>query len=128
MGEPLRRQVSALAASLRPWLFLAAVLGLISALGLGGILRLLTLGLGLLILAPVVISVIAQWWLRRNWVSGPCPVCGQTVQGLNQTQTQCPTCLEPLQVTAGRFERLTPPGTVDVQAVDVQTPDAPPGS
>ena len=40
-------------------------------------------------------------------------------QGINNTQMRCPSCSEPLKVENKQFLRLTPPGTVDVSAIDV---------
>ena len=48
-----------------------------------------------------------------------CPVCGYELAGINGTQLRCPSCSEPLKVEKGKFYRLTPPGTVDVEAIDV---------
>jgi hypothetical protein len=39
---------------------------------------------------------------------------------LEKSQLQCPSCGEPLKIENGQFERLTPPGTIDVDAVDVE--------
>jgi ribosomal protein S27E len=74
---------------------------------------------GLLLLLPVVGFFGFRWWLRRNLVVADCPVCGSELQAFRQAQTQCPNCGELLQVSNGGFERVTPPGTLDVQVVDV---------
>ncbi len=75
---------------------------------------------GLLLLLPVIGFFGLRWWLRRNLISGDCPVCGAELQAFRQAQIQCPSCGELLQVGQGnQFERITPPGTLDVQVVDV---------
>nr|WP_281438489.1 hypothetical protein [Synechococcus sp. C9] len=90
-----------------------------SSLGLGWLVRGLSLLLLLVILTPTLLTLGIRWWLGRNIVTGACPVCGFSLQGLANSQTQCPNCGERLQVTGGKFTRLTPPGIVDVEAVEV---------
>ncbi|APB33016.1 hypothetical protein GlitD10_0702 [Gloeomargarita lithophora Alchichica-D10] len=98
------------------WLF---VLFLLSSLGLGWLVRGLSLLMLLVILTPTLLTLGLRWWLSRNLVTGACPVCGFGVQGVTHTPTQCPHCGERLQVTGGQFVRFTPPGIVDVSAVEV---------
>lgn len=75
--------------------------------------------LGLLLLAPVLVFIGFRWWLQRNLIQAQCPVCQYEFTGLNRTQLQCPSCGELLKVEQGKFSRLTPAGTIDVQAVEV---------
>ncbi|NJM56700.1 MAG: hypothetical protein HC857_03660 [Synechococcales cyanobacterium RU_4_20] len=79
---------------------------------------------GLAILAPIAGFFGLRWWLQRNLVQSACPVCGASVGGLQQTNIQCPSCGEPLQLKDGEALRITPPGTVDVRAVEVMTVEA----
>ncbi|KKD37176.1 MAG: hypothetical protein WAN66_28600 [Limnoraphis robusta] len=98
------------------WLIILAVIWLLTSIGLGWSILILV---GIVILIPVLLFVGVQWWLSRNLIQDECPVCAYEFTALNQTQCQCPNCGEPLQVEQGHFNRLTPPGTIDVQAVDV---------
>lgn len=105
--------------NLARWLTLLAVIWLLGSVGLGWLVNSFLILVGLLLLAPVLAFVGFRWWLQRNLVQNQCPVCRYEFTGLNQTQLQCPSCGEPLKVEQGQFNRLTPPGTIDVQAVEV---------
>ncbi len=105
--------------NLARWLTLLAVIWLLGSVGLGWLVNSFLILVGLLLLAPVLAFVGFRWWLQRNLVQNQCPVCRYEFTGLNQTQLQCPSCGEPLKVDQGQFNRLTPPGTIDVQAVEV---------
>lgn len=104
---------------IRFWLTLLAVIWLLSSIGLGWLVKVSFIVLGLLVLTPIVAFLVFRWWLRRNLVVDQCPVCRFESAGINGTQLRCPNCSEPLRVEKGRFYRLTPPGTVDVEAIDV---------
>ncbi len=105
--------------SLMPWLIL---LGLVL---LSGTTAFKWLADGFLILLAIVIILpIAgwfglQWWLRRNLVESACPVCSYEFTGFQGTNCVCPSCGEPLQAEQGKFKRVTPAGTIDVEAVEV---------
>lgn len=99
------------------WLLLFA--WLLGSLGLGWLVKFSLVVIGLLILLPIVGIFGLQWWIKRNLVQDNCPVCDYEISGLNGSQFQCPNCGEPLQVVQGKVTRLTPEGTIDVQAVDV---------
>lgn len=101
------------------WLTLLAFIWLLGSVGLGWLVNSFLILIGLLLLAPVLAFVGFRWWLQRNLVQDNCPVCRYEFTGLNRTQLQCPSCGEPLKVDQGHFNRLTPPGTIDVQAVEV---------
>ena len=101
------------------WLTLLAFVWLLGSVGLGWLVNSFLILVGLLLLAPVLAFVGFRWWLQRNLVQDHCPVCRYEFTGLNRTQLQCPSCGEPLKVDQGQFNRLTPPGTIDVQAVEV---------
>lgn len=92
---------------------------LLTALGLGWLIKSFFVLLGLLLLAPVLAFFAFQWWLKKNLIQAACPVCSYELTGLNQAEIQCPNCGEPLQVEQGRFKRMTPLGTIDVEAVEV---------
>ena len=92
---------------------------LLAALGLGWLVKSFFVLLALLLLAPVVAFLGFRWWLQKNIVQDACPVCRYEFTGLNGAATQCPSCGEAVQVEQGRFKRLTPAGTIDVDAVEV---------
>ncbi len=104
---------------LRFWLVLFAVIWLLGAIGLGWLVKSVFILLGLLILAPILGFLGFRWWLKRNLVSDQCPVCRNEVAGINGVDMRCPSCGEPLHIDKGHFQRVTPPGTVDVEAIDV---------
>ena len=93
---------------------------LLSAVGLGWIVNGFLILFLLLLFAPVIAFFGLQWWLKRNFILDSCPVCSYEFTGLKNSQFQCPNCGEPLEVNGGKFTRMTPPGTIDVEAVDVQ--------
>jgi predicted RNA-binding Zn-ribbon protein involved in translation (DUF1610 family) len=105
--------------TIRFWLSLVLVIWLLGFIGLGWLVKSFLVLVGLLLISPVVIFLGFRWWLQRNLVQSPCPVCNFELTGLKGTQTQCPNCGESLQAENQKFQRLTPPGTIDVQAVDV---------
>lgn len=101
------------------WLTAIAVVWLLGAVGLGWLVKSIALLFVLLLAAPVIAFFGFRWWLKRNLIEGDCPVCQAPLTGLNEMQTPCPNCGTPLRVTRDGFERLTPDGTVEVNAVDV---------
>lgn len=105
--------------SLLSWLAFLAVIWLLGTVGLGWLVNSFLVLVGLLILTPVLAFLGFRWWLQRNLIEAQCPVCQSEFTALNRTQLQCPSCGELLKVEQGRFNRLTPPGTIDVQAVEV---------
>ncbi|MDJ0903075.1 MAG: hypothetical protein QNJ55_30185 [Xenococcus sp. MO_188.B8] len=102
------------------WLTIIALAMLLSAVGLGWIVNGFLILFLLILFTPVIAFFGLQWWLRRNFIQDNCPVCSYEFTGLKNSQFQCPNCGEPLQVEVGKFTRITPPGTIDVEAVDVQ--------
>jgi hypothetical protein len=104
---------------LRFWLVFIAGVWLLGSIGLGWLVKSFLIVLGIIFITPVLAFVGFRWWLKRNLAVDRCPVCGYESAGINRTQMRCPSCSEPLKVENGHFLRLTPPGTVDVQAIDV---------
>lgn len=98
-------------------LLLGAIL--LSSIGLGWIVNSLVVFVILLAILPVFVWFGFRWWVTRNLVEDQCPVCSYELTGFNQTKFRCPNCGEPLEIKSGRFQRLTPEGTVDVEAVEV---------
>lgn len=96
------------------------IIGLfLGSIGLGWIVNGFLIFLGLLFLMPVLAWFGFRWWLQRNLVEDKCPACSYEFTGFNRTECRCPNCGEVLKVEAGHFQRLTPPGTIDVEAVEV---------
>ncbi len=93
----------------------------LTAIGLGWIVNGLLILFGFLLFAPAVAWLVINWWLKRNLVEDKCPVCNYEFTGFNNTQCRCPNCGEQLQVVSGGFQRLTPPGTIDIEAVEIQS-------
>jgi predicted RNA-binding Zn-ribbon protein involved in translation (DUF1610 family) len=105
--------------NLRPWLTLIVVVWLLGSFGLGWLVNSLLILVGLMVFIPVIGFFGFRWWLQRNVVTDACPVCGHEFTGLNETQLQCPSCGEQLEVKQRHFRRLTPEGTIDVTAIEV---------
>lgn len=106
--------------TLRSWLVFAGVIWLLGSLGLGWLVKSFLALISLILIAPVIVFLGVRWWVQRNLVQDQCPVCAHKFAGLNQTQARCPNCNEPIKIEHRHFVRLTPPGTIDVQAVEVQ--------
>ncbi|PSB24916.1 hypothetical protein [Stenomitos frigidus] len=96
-----------------------AIIWLLGAIGLGWLVKSLFILVGLILITPVIAFFGLRWWLKRNLIQSDCPVCHYEFVSLNQTEFSCPNCSEALKVENGRFSRLTPPGTIDVSAVEV---------
>jgi ribosomal protein S27E len=92
---------------------------LVTSLGLGWVIKGFVISLGLLLVIPMIAFWGLQWWLKRKLVQAQCPVCSYEFTGFKQTEFNCPSCGEALQVEATGFSRITPPGTIDVDAIEV---------
>lgn len=92
---------------------------LLGSVGLGWIVNGVLILFALLLLAPAIAWLGLRWWLKRNLIEDRCPVCSYEFTGFKGTECQCPNCGEFLRVESGHFHRLTPPGTIDVEAIEV---------
>ncbi|NET59816.1 MAG: hydrogenase maturation nickel metallochaperone HypA [Symploca sp. SIO2E6] len=101
------------------WLTILVTCLLLGTVGLGFLVKGILLLLSLILILPVVGWLGFRWWLGRNLIADQCPVCGHDFTALNQTQFSCPNCGESLKIEQGHFSRFNPPGTIDVEAVDV---------
>lgn len=106
-------------AGLRSWLVLLAAIWLLGSIGLGWLVKSLVFLIGLLLLIPAIGFFVLRWWLKRNLIEDSCPVCQTQFVAINNSELSCPNCSEPLTIDHGHFHRLTPPGTVDVDAIEV---------
>jgi hypothetical protein len=105
------------------WLTVIGVVWLLSAIGLGWLVKSIAFIVVLILVTPVLAYLGFRWWLKRNLIEGNCPVCETQLAGLKNAQTICPNCRTQLQVTDQGFARFTPEGTVEVNAVDVTEGD-----
>ena len=106
-------------ASIGNWIIVLAVVWLLGSIGLGWLVNSVLILIGFILITPIIAFIGLRWWLNRNLIIDKCPVCSYEFTALNQTQFQCPSCGEPLKVEGGNFSRLTPPGTIDVSAVEI---------
>nr|WP_242030468.1 MULTISPECIES: hypothetical protein [unclassified Coleofasciculus] len=95
------------------------IIWLLGSIGLGWLVKSFLILIGLILVAPVLAFLGFRWWLQRNLIADQCPVCSYEFTALNRTECQCPNCGESLKIEQGHFNRLTPPGTIDVEAVEV---------
>jgi hypothetical protein len=103
--------------SLLTILAIGLVLG---SLGLGWIVKSALIIIGLAIITPIVGFLGFFWWIQSNLIQADCPVCSYSLQGVNGSKIECPICGEVLSVVKGQFVRETPPGTIDVTAIEVE--------
>ncbi len=106
------------------WLFVFIAIWVIGAIGITGILKSIFAVILFLILAPVLLSVVARFWLKRNLVTDNCPVCEQSLVCIKQSKTICPNCATEVMATENGLKRVAADGVIDVQAVDIQTSTA----
>jgi hypothetical protein len=109
-------------AGVKPWLTPLLFVFLISTVGLGWLLKSILLLFGLFILLPILGIVGAVWWSSRNVVNGACPVCDSSLSAFNGTALDCLSCGEALRVENRQIVRLAPPNTIDIAAVEINTP------
>lgn len=96
-------------------IFIAIITGIF---GFGWVVNGFLIILALLFVAPILAFWGFQWWLKRKLVQDRCPVCNYEFTGFKNTEFNCPSCGEALQIEKSNFSRITPPGTIDVDAVD----------
>ncbi len=102
------------------WLFAFIAIWVIGAIGITGILKSIFAVVLFLILAPVLLSIAVRFWLKRNLVTGNCPVCEQSLVCIRQSKTICPNCATEVTATDDGLERVAADGVIDIQAVDIQ--------
>lgn len=110
------------------WLTLAIGFLLMTTVGIGWLLKSLLVLVALLVLIPVLLVVGVQLWLRRNLIEGACPSCSQPLTGFKTIPLSCPNCGVALQATDDSFIRVTPEGTIDVDAVNIEVSSVDDGS
>lgn len=109
------------------WLTLFAIFLLLGSVGLGWLVNGFLIAIGLLIALPAIAWFGFRLWLQWNLVEENCPVCHYPLTGINGTNCRCPSCGEPLEIRKGHFQRMTPAGTIDVEAeaIDVSAQPSP---
>lgn len=105
--------------ALQSWLIFLACFWLLSLIGLGWLVKSFLILMAILLITPAIAIGGFYWWLKRKLVQDACPICSFEFIALNNSQAQCPNCGEALQVRDRQFQRFTPAGTIDVQAVEV---------
>ena len=92
---------------------------ILTSLGLGWIFNGLIVLVAFLFILPAIAFWGLQWWLKRRLIQDSCPVCNYEFTGFKNTEFDCPSCGEALKIEGETFSRMTPPGTIDVDAVEV---------
>lgn len=92
---------------------------ILGSVGLGWIVNGFLIFLAIILLLPVIAWFGFRWWLKNNLVEDQCPVCGYEFTGFKTAESRCPSCGELLKVEGGHFQTITPPGTIDVEAIEV---------
>ena len=92
---------------------------ILTSFGLGWVFNGFIILVALLFILPIIAFWGLQWWLRRRLIQDSCPVCNYQFTGFKNTEFNCPSCGEALEIEGETFSRITPPGTIDVDAVEV---------
>lgn len=93
----------------------------LGSIGLGWVFNGILFLFAFLLISPILGWIGLNWWLKRNLIEDSCPVCDYQFTAINNQECNCPSCGEPIQVKGGRFQRITPPGIIDVDAIEVPT-------
>ncbi|MEN9869383.1 MAG: hypothetical protein RLZZ171_366 [Cyanobacteriota bacterium] len=101
------------------WASIIFAVFILTSVGLGWVIKGFVISIALLFITPVIAFWGFQWWLKRKLIQAQCPVCSYEFTGFKNTEFNCPSCGEALQVEAESFSRITPPGTIDVDAIEV---------
>ena len=101
------------------WTSIILTVLILTSVGFGWVINGLLIFTALIIILPIIAFWGVQWWLKRKLIQAQCPVCNYEFTGFKNTEFNCPSCGEALKVEAESFSRITPPGTIDVDAVEV---------
>lgn len=101
------------------WASIILTVFVLTSVGLGWVINGFIILIALVFITPIIAFWGFQWWLRRKLVQAQCPVCSYEFTGFKNTEFNCPSCGEALKVESEQFSRMTPPGTIDVDAVEV---------
>ncbi len=100
------------------WASIILAVFILTSVGLGWVINGFIILIALLFIAPIIAFWGFQWWLKQL-IQAQCPVCSYEFTGFKNTEFSCPNCGETLKVEAETFSRITPPGTIDIEAVEV---------
>lgn len=128
MNERFNKVLQYNTSGLGCWVSIILFALIVGKIGLGGVISGFLFLIALSIIVPVIGFWGFQWWLRRKLTLAECPVCSYEFTGFKNTEFNCPSCGESLQVEGDRFTRMTPPGTIDVDAVEVSVKQVEEGS
>jgi predicted RNA-binding Zn-ribbon protein involved in translation (DUF1610 family) len=103
----------------KPWITTILIIWFLGFVGLGWLVKSFLFFIGFMTIAPMIAFIGLRWWLGRNLIQAACPVCQYGLTALNQSQIQCPNCGERLSVENRQFQRISAPGTIDIEAVEV---------
>ncbi len=103
------------------WLTIGVICLVLGSLGLGWLVKSALILIGLAIFMPMIGFAGFFWWLRRRIVIADCPVCSYSLQTIEGSEIQCENCGEMLQVIQGKLLRDTPPDTIDIIAIEVNS-------
>ena len=119
MNDRFNKLLQVNSSGLGCWASIILGIFVLTSVGLGWVIKGFAVVFGLLFIVPILAFLSLQWWLRRKLIQAACPVCSYEFTGFKNTEFNCPSCGETLQVEADNFTRITPPGIVDVDAVEV---------
>lgn len=88
-------------------------------IGLGWVLNIFLILVALIFIALWIWLCKIRRWFQRDLVENECPVCSYRFTEFNKTEGRCPNCGEPLKIEEGHFDRVIPPDTIDIDAVEV---------
>lgn len=97
---------------------------LVGVLGVPWLANALLLFFFLLLVSPLLVFAVLRWWVNKNVIEGHCPSCDYRFFAFKSSTFSCPNCGESLLLEGDKFVRQTPPGTVEVEAVEVSVEDS----
>ena len=119
MNDRFNKLLQTNSSGLGCWSSIILGIFVLTSVGFGWLIKGFAIAVALLFIVPVLVFWGLQWWLKRKLIQATCPVCSYEFTGFKQTEFDCPSCGETLQAGAEGFSRITPPGTIDVDAVEV---------
>ncbi len=119
MNDPFNQRIAMNQSGLGCLLTLIIGAVLLASVGLGWIVKSFLVFIAILAILPVIAIWGLRWWLKQNLVESACPVCQYEFTGFKNADCRCPSCGEALQVEGNTFKRITLPGTIDVEAIEV---------
>lgn len=119
MNDRFSKLLQSKPSNLGCWVSIILTLFVLSSIGLGWVINGFIFLIVLLLGFPIIAFGGFQWWLKQKLIQDQCPSCSYEFTGFKNTEFNCPNCGEALRVEAESFSRITPPGTIDVDAVEI---------